>query len=583
MRVLCLDTTGILGKLPSPVLLPEYGERFFHLADISGDTNANMLSYFLHANDQSHEREVWLLWRTGTDRQLIELTTQKYVQHFSEIANVSIYHLLIESVGSGEQSGKFFDIDRSVYELQVCDKLRAKSNDLRTVLIGIHDGNLLDKAQFEIAVALSLRFWLTRERVAARWPELAYRVLCTFQNDNGAISMVPVMAQIQDNWSRAFSQIKVAAEYEDSRCCESLFVSKPRLLSVQFPNKSILWPSLCGWFLSPSKGLNVIYKDDDVCATQNWVNLVFGLLEKAIQSAFSDVETLFQKERQSLFASSAQAVDKSDMNPKQAVAYYEKELQRLNEHKIGKTRSEDLLKELKKDQSIWMLRLLDIITIRPNGRMASLYAFIALVFVGGLFSFNELIILVTPHGSQLPGELWYFAAFLAVFMSVTWALYRSQLLVRNCERALVDLLKRKWQNAQQIHNSTIDALNHSLERIVVMRNLEIAKKEMSQRNRHYAQIGYHINLLNDYYKTLFGRDIEVEKGCQSQVEFDVAAPQSGNPVYSWQSLDSRVKVSAQWKADEVFNLIELVDQRLAGLESMEIRCVSPDGRRGSPK
>jgi hypothetical protein len=29
MRVLCVDETGILGGIPSPVLLPEYGERFF--------------------------------------------------------------------------------------------------------------------------------------------------------------------------------------------------------------------------------------------------------------------------------------------------------------------------------------------------------------------------------------------------------------------------------------------------------------------------------------------------------------------------------------------------------------------------
>jgi hypothetical protein len=114
--------------------------------------------------------------------------------------------------------------------------------------------------------------------------------------------------------------------------------------------------------------------------------------------------------------------------------------------------------------------------------------------------------------------------------------------------------------------------------MVASYNLEIAQREAHSRDRVISQANYHINLLAQYYQHYTGSDIAHINVNPEKVPFAIEEPETHNPVYQWSGAHTGVAVSGFSGANTAISIKTLLDPRLAGLSSLEIQCISPNGR-----
>lgn len=577
MRVLCLDVTGVLGGVPSPALLPEYGENFFHLPSLTRDEDDNMLTDFLHVGEMSEKREVWCLWKPGVDRQEIELLTRRLLERFAGRDEIEVFHLLVESVASGAMRSAFFDANRTVPELRYCAEFGEGRANWKTVLLGILGAEGFKHGQHELAVALALRFWMNRSHAAQRWPEASYRLLFSLLDEYGESRFEATLESMLSAWASVFVQLRGRAEHERERQSDSVFLPPASgLARISIEATPSKWPALFAWLGQVPGCLSLLSRDADSENVRNWVTLIFGKLGKAIEQGFSDVDRAFNEERSRLFGFRQQAAMKLQKTPWAAVADFEVEMKQFDALEKEGTTKADLLESLANDQRISMRRLFDAIRTRPSLLMVLLWVQLAALMIGGLCWFHE------PLSQSLVGAydgwVWYLGGAVIFILALIWALYWCQVPVRMQAQSCVLRVKDRWRQSGSAFQQYLAKQDRTLMRIVLAQNLDVARKEMHGRNQCLAQLNHHINQLARYYLEYSGKDIASASAVEANLPFDEALPDGESSLYRWSGPGASVKLSGYSQSAVPLAMEALLDSRLAGLYSIQVACIDPRGR-----
>jgi hypothetical protein len=281
MRVLCLDPSGVLGRLPSPVLYPEYGDRFLHVPGLDGD-HAIAVTEFLHGGRPAENREVWVLWRSRVDRYEIEHLATSLIEQMAEHATIAVYGIQVDWVKAGAETGQFFDRDLEIHELSAFADKGSKSkfkSRWHTVLLGLLGDGSTDE---ELLIALGLRAWLDREQLACLWREQHYRVMIRYTDSGASNSLAGTLRTLREDWQKVFGQLDLRRKSLQTASCDRKMYGEPSVSWAAFPGRprgdrspycsfrrgfSAGRQKFCiGWFFDP----------DDREAVKRWIERLYG-------------------------------------------------------------------------------------------------------------------------------------------------------------------------------------------------------------------------------------------------------------------------------------------------------------------
>lgn len=584
MRVLCVDENGVLGGLPSPVLLPEYGERFLHVTAVSGDVWSSALASFLHAGNPDESREVWVLWRSGMDRYAVGALLDRLKAGFSGHQPLAFQHLLVERVSSGAAQAQFFSPDRELDVLHWCAEAGAGQADWTTVSLGIGQLPTGSARLDELATALALRFWMHREQIASRWPETGYRLLFSMQDDDGNGQIQAVLRHVRTIWLQAYEQLAVLEGRVQAAESESHYLSEPELLTVRFAEKPGVWPALVGSWWQGKALLGRFHDESDGESVRGWTQQVFGRLSREIGRAYGEADALFAAGRRALFLAQADCHAREKESPEAIVQALEARLATLDALPAEPLSRESLMAEADQASRRAHVALLDVLPIRPTRRMALLLSVLTLLILLADTLFHQPWAAPLAGGGAIAaqgvsGWIWYAAAGLMLGLAFVWAVSWCQVPVRRQAVTTLQSVERLWERAKATHSVYVAKLNHLLERITVVQNLNVARAETARRSRRLAQIRYHMGRLHDYLRAYGTQVPEVVSRDDERMLVDESLPENDNMIYFWRGSGATIRVSGWSQPGVPVTLQSLADGRLAGLASVEVRCIAPHGRQ----
>lgn len=580
MRVLCLDPTGVLGSLPSPVLYPEYGDRFLHVPGLDGD-HAISVTEFLHGGRPDENREVWVLWESRIDRYEIERLATSLIEQMAEHATVSIHGIQIAWVKPGAETGQFFDRDLKIHELSAFADKGSKSkvkSRWHTLLLGLLGAGSSDE---ELLIALALRVWLDREQLAGPWREQHYRVMIRYGNSGASNSLSGTLHLLREDWQKVFDHLDLRRKSLQTAYCDRKMYGEPTVSWAIFPGmpKGDRSPycsfrhgflggrqKLCiGWFFDP----------DDREAVKRWIDRLYGNLKDAVRNAWQAADHEYQGELRRLHDGLSGGFEGEKLDPWQAVQKYEKALRENAASPDDQTSPDALAAEIGNKQHLHTVQLFEAIRCRPSRTMfLTTVSLVAVCLVVAVY-FRE-ILPASAVAQQLPSGAWPLGIVLMAVLAAAWAIWRTQAPVRNAVKEAAAMFDSSWNAASERHGSYCSALAMAIRRVVALRNLEIAREETAERDLELGQITYHMNRLAEYLRAYGGGNVIANVADASTADFNPSLPEGRNPAYWWNRTGTQVGVDGlqNQHADKCV----FANGRLAGIERIEIRAVAPVGR-----
>lgn len=583
MRVLCLDPGGILGKLPSPVLYPEYGDGFLNLPELEGEYS-NLVAEFLYSPSQDRHREIWVVWKPDAERCEIERAAKNVLECFGEVKELPIYGILLTRVTSGSDNAQFFDINRRIFELQVFAEAGNGRPDWHTLLLGYIPGSDQSAYADDLMAPLSLRCWLDRRQISDGWREDHYRTLVRFSDKNAHASLSRTLVQMREVWQSTFSQLLHRRKLLQSACCDKKLHGESKVSCKPFSEKPERFPSFyCSFFLCLSGRRNheciaCFFHQEDRDKVRNWLDQIFVQLKNAIEVCWNAADEEFRKELQQFHESAATngLGNRVEKTPWKMVEELEQKLGELAT--VGSSASHspnDLISETVSVQRHHMAQLFEALRCRPTIRSFVAWAGGGLSILLAVTMFREIFI--TVPGTYLPnGNFWFVGLFIMLILAAGWGIALAQ---RPTQRGLRDALTAmdsSWRTARVQYEGYTTALTQEIQRVVTLRNLEIARNEMQQRDLELSQIEYHMELLNKYFRAYGGGELAMQAIESTMTEFNPALSEGQNPVYRCQG--SSIRVDILYKPG-AHTAPTSSNSRLAGIHQIEIQSVAPQGRK----
>jgi hypothetical protein len=490
-------------------------------------------------------------------------------------------HILFADVESGEATARFFDPMNRVEVLHACAEAGAGMTNWHTVLLGLHGVSSFPDPLREIARALALRLWMRRQTIASRWPEPAYRILFSMQDAIGDCAIHSTLDRVQKRWGSAWAQLRALESVEKGRLSDASYLPAPGVVEIRMQDMPGVWPTLFAWL--GGAPLVMFFRENDPYAVQGWVGDTHARLSGAVTQGWLQADQRFAEERQRLFENSSSLI-RLKQTPADIVSALEQRLDALDAFQQAPVAQVELHDEIGKARQTALTRLKDAIRSRPSLRMALLCALVALLLLGGLdllhhpWKVTVAGVVTTGSAAKVGGWIWYAGSGCMLVMAFAWALYWCQQPLLEVIATCLAKIGSLWQRAASAHEHYVARLNRLLERIVTVHNLNVARAELDARNLKLARMAYHANLLASYYAAYVGGQIEGDVPDDERPLIDAVLSEDGNPAYFWGFPGANLKLSGRAQASLPLPVSELSDPRLAGLASVEVRCIDPHGR-----
>jgi len=572
MRVLCVDPSGLLGDLPSPVLYPEYGESFLHVSGL-GKTHSDSIREFLHEGQTEEVREVWLLFppRLEQGQGWDDTCANSLLEYMSEHVEIPVFGIQISWLQPGYDSGQFLDESRKSDELSwFADK------KMRTVWLGLVRGDneelmSADRTKDELLITLALRSWLDRDQLQCSLREQHYRMLIRFEE--GKVSETQEL--LRNKWGMVYAQLGERLLSLQTAHCKGKEYTVEKFSCEPFPSPTHRTQSLyckfkrhmcIGWF----------YYDEDREAVKSWVDKLYSELKKAVTDAWNKAENKFREELQRLHDESSQGDAHIKLNPWDAELEYKNELDEILSLSNDTSLRGALIEDIADKQRMVSVVLFEAIRSRPSLMM--FMTMVVLVSLGllGIVFFREFLSMPAATTYQVLPEVWLIGIVIMIILASVWGIWRSQIPVRNGAMEAVKNVDLLWDEARKQHTGYCDVFGLSIRRVVALRNLEIARGEIADRNFEIEQIKYHMNRLAEYCEAFGGDIITVNHSSNHGVDFHPSLPEAENPTYSWSFAGTVVEIIGliNMSSDQCI----FTNNRLAGIKEVTFRDVAPYGR-----